>query len=157
MGKARKLTYRDVNGDAVLDASALGATEIRQLGNLNSGSTVKLHAPGGSVEVAGQVNGGTRFDINAPEGKVLFKTGGSAINSNATLTITARDVELRAAISTALKTQLDITLTKDGTLKFRRLGGGVRLLYHKADAGDPEPRVEPGEIDAPSSQIGGGE
>ena len=147
LGKAHVLKLRDVNDKSLVDASSLEAREILLAGAVNSGSTVKLHAVKGSVEIAGEINDRAQIEIVAPDSKVIFKSrGDSVINGDARVTVLARDVDFAGTINGA-QTQLDITLTKDGTLKFGRLNGGVRLSYRKADAGDPEPRVESGPID----------
>lgn len=143
LGTARALKLRDINDQSTLEASTLGAHSIVLTGAVNSGSAVKLHAPNGSVEILGEINDRARIEIAAPGGKVRFN---AAINGEARLAITARDVEFRSAINGA-KTQLDITLTKAGSLQFTRLNGGVRLHYRKADAGDPEPRIGAGVVD----------
>jgi hypothetical protein len=148
LGQARTLKIRAVNDRSLLDASALEARDIHLEGAVNSGSTVKLHALKGSVEFFGEVNDRSQIDIAAPGGKVVFKSrGDSVINGDAKLTVLARDVDFAGAIN-GLQTQVNVTLTKDGSLKFRRLSGGVQLLCGKADAGDPEPRIEAGHVDA---------
>ena len=144
--KIQKLMIRDVNDKSLLDASACEAREIVLTGAVNSRSTVKLNAPHGSIEFFGEVNDHSQIEINAPGGKVLFKArGDSIINGDSQLTIVARDVELRGAVN-GLETQLAVTLTKDGSLKFARLNGEVRLHWRKADASDPMPRIDAGEI-----------
>jgi hypothetical protein len=155
LGKASKLTYRDVNGPgSLLDASMLGAKEIRQTGNLNSGAAVKLHAPGGTVILGGQVNNRVQLTIDAADGKVIAE---SNMNASANVKITAKDVDLRADIHGGM-TVLDITLTKDGSLKFKSLGSGVQLHYRKAEMNDPAPRISRGMINARATfrEIGGG-
>ncbi len=148
LGKARTLKIRDFNDHATLDASALDAKEISLIGAVNGGSILRLHAPKGSVEIFGEINDQAQIDIVAPDGKVVFKgRGDSVINGNAKLTILAKEVEMRGAVNGA-QTRVNITFTKDGSLKFRRLSGGVHLHYSQANAGDPEPRIESGEIDA---------
>lgn len=66
--------------------------------------------------------------------------------SEAQLTLVAKDVEFRGAISGA-KTQVNVSLTKAGSLKLKRVAAGVRVHYSKANASDPEPRLELGDID----------
>jgi hypothetical protein len=148
LGKARTLRIRDFNDRSTLDASVLNATEISLAGAVNGGSILKLHAPKGSVEIFGEINDQAQLDIAAPGGKVVFKgRGDSVINGNAKVTILAKEVEMRGAVNGA-ETRVNITFTKDGSLKFRRLSGGVHLHYSQASAGDPEPRIDSGEIDA---------
>ncbi|MSQ96970.1 MAG: hypothetical protein EXR98_20785 [Gemmataceae bacterium] len=123
LGKAQTLKIRDINDKSTLDASALDARAIVLEGAVNSGSTVKLHAASGSALFIGDING------------------------DAQLTIVAKDVEFRGAINGG-QAQLDVTLTKNGSLKLTRVNGGVRLHYSKASASDPEPRIDLGEVDA---------
>jgi len=146
LGKTTTLRIRDINDGSLLDASACAAREIFLTGAVNSRSTVKLNAPGGSVEIFGEINDHAQIDIVAPDGQVLFKSRGDAvINGDAQISIVAREVEFRGAVN-GTQTQMRVTLTKAGTLKFRRLNGAVRLHWRKADAGDPEPRIDAGEI-----------
>ncbi len=123
LGKAQSLKIRDINDKSTLDASTLAAREIVLQGAVNGGSTVKLDAANGSVVFLGDING------------------------DGQLTIVAKDVEFRGAINGG-QTQVDVTLTKNGSLKLTRVNGGVRLNYSKANANDPEPRVQLGAIDA---------
>lgn len=148
LGKAQTLTLRAVNNRSQIDGSLLSAKEIKLTGAINSGSSVKLHAPGGVVEILGDINDQGQIDVAAPEGKVLFLSqGASSINSGARLTVLARDVDLRGAVN-GPNTRLEFTFTKDGTLKFQRLNGGVTLHYRSANASDAPPRVEEGAVDA---------
>jgi hypothetical protein len=146
LGKAHTLKLRDINDQSTLDGSALDARVIMVTGAVNSGSTVKLHAPKGSVEFLGEINERAQIEVFAPDGKVLFRSrGDSVINGEARLAIIAKDVEMRGAVN-GTKTQLDITLTKAGSLQFNRLNGSVRLHYRKAEASDPEPRIDAGAV-----------
>jgi hypothetical protein len=148
LGKADMLKIRDVNEKSTIDATAVEARGILVEGAINSGSTLKLKAPKGTVEFTGEINDRSQIEVAAPEGKVVFKgRGDSAINSNARVTVQARHVEFGGAIN-GPETQINITLTKDGSLKFRRLSGGVQMLWNKADARDPEPRIDAGAVDA---------
>ncbi len=147
LGKAHTVKIADVNNGSLIDASEAHARAIILAGSINSGSTVKLHAPQGTIEFAGELNDRSQLEIDAPAGKVLFRgRDASSINSSAKVRIIAKDVELRSAVN-GPQTQLDITLTKDGSLKVERLHGGVRLLYRKADASDPQPRIDRGDVD----------
>jgi hypothetical protein len=148
LGKAQTIHIADVNNGSLIDASASAAHRIVLAGNINSGSSVKLHAPEGTIEINGEINDRAGLDIDAPAGKVLIKgRGASSINSNTKVRILARHVELNGAVN-GPQTNIDITLSKDGSLKFERLHGGVHLLYRKAAAADPEPRIEAGSVDA---------
>lgn len=148
LGQAKSLKVRDLNDGSLLDASALDAQEIQVAGTINSNSTIKLHAPKGTIEFLGEANDRAQIEIVAPEGKVTFKARGeSVINGTAKLTILAKDVEFAGVIN-GPQSQLDVTLTKAGSLKVGRINGGVRFHYRKANAGDPEPRIDMGPVDA---------
>jgi hypothetical protein len=150
LGKAGSIQVRDVNDRSTIDASASEARTFVLTGAVNSASTVKVGAPKGTVEFLGEINDRSEIVVNAPDGKVLFKSKSeSVITSDTKLAIVARDVEFQGAIH-GIKTQLDITLTQGGTLKVRRVTGGVNLHYRKASAADPDPRLTLQEIDARS-------
>ena len=144
LGKAGKLRLRDVNDHSTVDGPELGAKEIEIAGAINGGSSLKLHAPAGGVQFLGDVNDGARIDIAAPDGKVRFH---APLNNVARLQIIAKSVELDKAVNGS-KSEIDVTLTKPGFLQFSRLNGTVRLQYRKADAGDPEPRIDAGMVGA---------
>ena len=142
LGKAGKLRLRDVNDHSTVDGPELGAKEIEIAGAINGGSSLKLHAPAGGVQFLGDVNDGAGIDIAAPDGKVRFH---APLNNVARLQIIAKSVELDKAVNGS-KSEIDVTLTKPGFLQFSRLNGTVRLQYRKADAGDPEPRIDAGMV-----------
>ena len=141
LGKARTLKIRDINDQSLLNGSALDAHTVLA-GAVNSRSTLKLHTPKGRVEMLGEINESAQIDIAAPDGRIVFK----GINGNAKLTLLARDVEFQEAVN-GPQTRIMLTFSKDGSLKFRRLSGGVWLHYRNADPRDPEPRIERGEVD----------
>ncbi len=139
LGKAQTLKIRSLNDQSLLDASELEAQNILLAGAVNSRSTLKLYAPKGSVEVNGEINDNARIEIVAPGGRVLFKSkGDSIINGNAQLKIVAESLELRGAVN-GPQTLITVTLTKGGSLQFRRLSGGVRLALrqNRAQPGRP--------------------
>ncbi|MBI1830585.1 MAG: hypothetical protein HYR84_03935, partial [Planctomycetes bacterium] len=144
LGQAKTLRLRDVNNQSTVDASALGARHIVVAGSINGGSTIKLHAPKGTVEFLGEVNDRSTVEIAAPEGKVVFKgRGNSVINGGTKLHITARELDFAGAIN-GPDTGLDVTLTRGAVLTVWRISGGVRFHYRKAEATDPDPRVDAG-------------
>ena len=100
------------------------------------------------VEFRGELNDRAQIEVAAPEGTVVFKgRSDSAINGGAKISVVAKKLELIGAVN-GPDTSLDVTLTKDGALKFRRVNGGVRLHYRKGNANDPALRIEAGGIDA---------
>jgi hypothetical protein len=123
LGKARTLKIRSLNDQALLDASELDGQNVFLTGAVNSRSTLKVHAPKGLVQIDGEINGDSQIEI------------------------VAKNLELRSAVN-GPQTFILLTLTKGGSLQFRRLSGGVRLHYRKADPGDPAPRIDRGEVDA---------
>jgi hypothetical protein len=60
-GKVKTLRIGLVDGQSTLDASALEAREIFVAGRIGGGSTVKLRAPGGRVEIKSRVDGASRL------------------------------------------------------------------------------------------------
>jgi hypothetical protein len=123
LGKARTLKIRSLNDQSLLDASELDGQNVFVSGAVNSRSTLKLHAPKGSVTIDGEINGNSQVEI------------------------IAKNLDLRGAVN-GPQTFILLTLTKAGSLQFRRLSGGVRLQYRKADPSDPAPRIDRGEVDA---------
>lgn len=148
LGRARLLRIRSINDQSLLDASELEGQQVFLSGAVNGRSTLKVHAPKGSVEIDGEINDNAQIDIVAPGGKVVFKSGGDfVINGDAQLKIVAESLELRGTVH-GLKTLILLTLTKPGVLQWKHLSGGVRLHYRRADASDPAPRIERGQVDA---------
>ena len=142
LGKARTLKIRSINDQSLLDASDLNAQNVVLTGAVNSRSTLKVHAPKGSVEIAGEINDQAKIEIIAPGGN-----GDAAVNGGAQLRIVAQSLELRGAVN-GPQTFIHLILSKSGSLQFRRLSGGVRLHYSKANASDPAVRVDRGQVDA---------
>jgi hypothetical protein len=132
-----------VNDSRVEIVAPDGKIVFKSTGSIfNSHATVKLSVPGGSVEIAGQVNH-SQLDIDAAKGKVILTT----INADSQITVAAKDVEVRGAIN-GNQTQVTVTLTAGGSLKFRTLNSEGRLHWRKAEAGDPDPRIDAGMIGA---------
>jgi hypothetical protein len=151
IGKVRALRVGRVAGGAVLDASRLDTQEINFVGPIEGGATVLLSAPSGRVQIHGRVDGHSRLQIDAPGGKVVFVkpatpgSPGTKIDGDSAVKIIAQSVELNGMLSGG-GTLVEVTLTRDGHLKYRKIQGGARLHYRKADMRDPEPRLEPGTI-----------
>jgi hypothetical protein len=148
LGKGQRLTVHDVNDRSTLDAPELGAKVIHMDGGINGNSTIKLHAPGGVVEFRGELNDHAQVDVAAANGKVVFKGRNDAsINGGAKINVVAKELEILGAVN-GPQTSLDVTFTANGALKFRRINGNVRLHYRKADASEPDVRIEMGALDA---------
>jgi hypothetical protein len=147
-GRVRTLKVGPVDGSSTLDASALEAREVLLTGKIDH-ATIKLRAPHGRVEFRAGVGGDSRVDVDAPGGTVVFgepPREGSKIDGDTRLTVTAREVDFRAAID-GPHTRVVVTLTGGGVLAFRAVGGGSLLHYRKADPNAPNPRVIGGTID----------
>lgn len=121
LGTAQTLKLRDVNERSLIDGSSLSARDIEVAGALNGGATLKLHAPDGTIALHGDINDNAQVHLIAKNAEFLGNANGE-------------------------KTFVELTLTKDGSLRFRRLNGGVRLHYQKAAPTDPEPRIAAGEV-----------
>jgi hypothetical protein len=120
-GRVRTLRVGAVDAGSLLDASGLEAREVVFTDRVGGRSTVKLRAPGGTVEFHDRVDG------------------------DAQVFVTARAVEFRGVIK-GRRTHVLVTLTRGGRLRFREIAGSTRLHYRKAAPGDPEPRVEAGAV-----------
>jgi hypothetical protein len=144
-GKVHRLTINDVSGRSILDASGLQAKEIIVLRPLLNNSTVRLNAPGGTVEFRGMISGRTQLFVHAPNGSVAFKANGGTIINESKLTITARSVEFNDRIQ-GWNNHIVVTLNAGGRLKFKEVGGGSKLYYKKAHPNDPEPDILAGEV-----------
>ncbi len=150
-GKVKTLTVNQMSTGAQLDASKLLAQEVVFTDRIDGHSRVKLQAPGGTVEFRSRVEGNAQLEIKAPGGKVTFtepsakNKPGSRIDGGARVTITAKEAEFRGILN-GNGTQVLVTLTDGGVLRFRELDGQVRLQYRKADRSGPEPVVEAGAV-----------
>ncbi|MBI2804892.1 MAG: hypothetical protein HYX68_07925 [Planctomycetes bacterium] len=151
LGSVKTLHVAAVNAKAVLDASASAASEVVISGNVNSASRVMLSAPAGKVLLHGEINGGAQVEINAPGGKVRVRSDHATIvNGDSKLTIHAKDVELLGAIN-GTRTEVIVTISSGGSLKFLAVNGGSRLHYRKALRSDPSLRIDAGTV-APTAQ-----
>jgi hypothetical protein len=148
-GKVKTLKVGMVADGSVLDASGLEAREIVLTDRIDGGSTVRLSAPRGRVELHARVDGGSTLEVEAPDGRVSFVvpsgpvSPGSRIDGNAQVRITARDVLFAGTIS-GEKTHVLVTLTRDGSLTYREVAGNSRLHYRRAHRADPAPTERPG-------------
>jgi hypothetical protein len=150
-GKVKTLRVGAIDGKAVLDASGLEAEEVLFEGRIGGGSTVKVNAPGGRVQFKSKVEGGSRVEVHAPDGSVSFRLptsavkDGSKIDGDSQVNVTARDAYFRGMVN-GPATQVQVTLTKGGWLRFEEVSGGARLHYRKADPEDPQPDLHPGSV-----------
>lgn len=143
-GRVRALRIGSVNGKATIDASGLEADEVFITGDLDGDAVVKVNAPGGTVTVGGFVAGRARLTGAAPGGTVLVSEGADRLNGEAAVTVTARRVEVKSGMTGTAR--LLVTLTAGGSLKLATLDRNATVVYKKAAAADPDPRVEHGEI-----------
>jgi len=149
LGQATQLNILGVNGQAEFDASNCLASEV-VLGDVNGNCTVKVNSPNGLVTVANSVNGQADMTIMAPGGTVIFgkmfEEGLGTVNGNVKITILAKKVEFWGEISG--QSQIDVTLTSGGRLKFVRLNGNAQIVYRKQAENDPAVTVDQGELKA---------
>jgi len=115
---------------------------------LNNGDKAVLVGTIKTLKIAG-LNEKSELDASLLEAEEIIFTGningGSKVTLGKTQKLTILDVN-------GPQTQITVTLTRDGTLKFRRLNGGVRLQYAKAERTDPPLRIERGEV-APQAEF----
>jgi hypothetical protein len=148
-GRVHTLYVQSVDGGSVLDARELDAAIIVVSRPINGRSTVRLHAPGGSVTFLGEVKGQSTVEVRAPGGQVHFgkdrQDRASIINGESQVAITGRAVELRGTIN-GTRTHVVVALTRGGRLTVGQLNGRSRLDYRRQNPGDPAPFVHAGLI-----------
>ena len=98
------------------------------------------------MEFGGELNDRAQIDV-APGRQSRFQGRGESAINGGEIRVVARELELIGDVN-GPDTSLDVTLTKNGSLKFRRVNGGVRLEYRKANASDPAPHIDNGMLDA---------
>lgn len=140
LGRVNVLRVTGVNG-GTLDASGLEAKLIFFSQPINGASAkVKLHAPGGVVNLVG-ANAG-RLTIDAPAGRVHCRQD---INGEAEVQVRARTVQLDGAVNGTAKVRA--TLTAGGAaLRFKLLQGSSRLTWKKERPTDPAPAITRGTV-----------
>lgn len=146
-GTVKNLQIDGLNGRAELDASGLTAARIDFRGLVDGTSSVKLHAPGGTVVFHDIVGGATKLEIDAPDGRVNFEKGDlrvAKVIGGTRMKITARAVDFAGGMEGG--SRADITLTNKGSLRCVSLTGGANLVYRKSAPGDIAPEVEEGRI-----------
>jgi hypothetical protein len=143
-GKVKTLRVGGLNGEVVLDASKLEASEVVIGGDINGGTVLKLNAPGGRVVIAGSVNGSAKLTIHAPGGEVVVEGEGANVTGGTVVVVTARRVDLRALVNGGAR--VEATLTAGGSLRAARMDGGAAVRYKPAKAGGPAPVVETGDL-----------
>jgi hypothetical protein len=143
-GKVKTLRIGALNGEAVLDASQLGAEEIVLAGDINGSTVLKVSAPGGKVVIAGSVNGSAKLTIHAPGGEVVVAGENANVTGGTTLVITAKRADFRALLNGG--TRVDVTLTVGGSLRTAKMDGGATVRYKPTSTADPVPAIETGEL-----------
>jgi hypothetical protein len=138
-GKVRMLRVEGLDGGALLDATGLEAGSIYVEGKIDGRSVLKLAALDGVVAIPASVSGRSRVEINAPGCEVRFpfpttdNRPGSQITGGSTVTIVGRTVDLRGDID-GLGTKVDVTLTRNGSLKVAAVRGTAAVEYRSANA-----------------------
>ena len=151
-GKIKKLRIAGINGQGAVATEKLAAEEVVITGGINGEGDLRLNVPGGSVTFLDSLNGASRVTVNAPGGKVTFGSadksdrGGGNIVGSAHVTIIARDVDFRGVVDGGAR--VTVTLTEGGSLRFTMIAGGAHVHYRKAKPGDPDPKIEPGQVTA---------
>gem|GEM_PF-4820768 len=148
-GKVKVLKLGHIAGASQIDASKLEVGEIIFTANIDGSAEVKLNAPAGKVTMSHQVDGSAKLTIHAPGGEVIFRGEDGHITGGTRLTITAKRVDFQSDLTGG--THIDATLTKGGSLRTRRMTEGATVRYQLADASDPEPKIETGELSGGAS------
>ncbi|MFQ3591819.1 MAG: hypothetical protein SNJ82_01355 [Gemmataceae bacterium] len=138
IGKVNTLRVEAVQG-AQLDASRLEAKSIVFYQGIRGRSVVKLYAPQGKVSLA-SVQDLAKLEIDAPGGRTEIRD----INGEPELRIRTKELQLHGRVDG--QSQLQVTLTQDGSLKFVRLLGKSKLVWKKDHPNDPEPAIQRGEV-----------
>ncbi len=141
-GNVKVLKLGSINGEAVLDASALEAEEIHVSGDINGNCVVKLSAPTGKIVIGGYVVGSCKLYLNATGGEVVLREKSGRFGGGARIAITAKQVELCGLVNEGC--HVAVTLNPIGSLRVVTMDGGAKVQYRRANPTDPPPRVESG-------------
>ncbi len=142
-GRVKVLKLNSINGDAQLDASGLEAEEIILDGDVNGNCRLQLNSRNGKVTIRGAFVGSGTLAVTAPGGTVTVAEGGR-IGGGTTVTVTAKKVEAVGAINEGAK--VNVTLTSGGVIRVATMDGGALVTYRRSGAGDPQPKVETGQL-----------
>lgn len=142
-GRVKVLKLNSINGDAQVDASGLEAEEIILDGDVNGNCRVRLNSRNGKVTIRGAFVGSSTLAVTAPGGTVTVAEGGR-IGGGTTVTLTAKKVEAIGAINEGAK--VNVTLTSGGAIRIATMDGGAIVTYRRSGAGDPQPKVETGQL-----------
>jgi hypothetical protein len=143
-GRVQRLRIGEIKDRGVLDASQLEANQVIIERGIRNDATVKLNAPGGHVEVRGPLNERGKLFVVAPDGGVTF-TEKCEVNNQSNVTLTARRVEFLGKVQ-GWNTQVTMTITAGGGLRFRELNNGAKMQYKKANPKDPDVDVSGGDV-----------
>jgi hypothetical protein len=152
-GRMKTLRVHGLDAGSVLDASELDVEVIVVTGKIDGRSTLKLKAPGGTVQISAQVDGRSAVEINAPGGEVRFlltttaTRDGSKIDNGSTVTVAARRVEFKGDI-TGTDTRVAVTLSRGGTLDVEAVRGRALVEYQSPAADWSPPTVRIGSVAA---------
>lgn len=142
-GKLKSLRVSSLMAGGILDATALEVSSV-SVSKVDGGSVLKLNAPRGQVYFTSKVSGGSRVEVFAPDGEVRFSAlpskNGQSIDGGASVTVTARLIDLKGEI-TGADTKAAFALSKSGTLKVLGVGGTAVVEYRGA-----RPEVTVGEV-----------
>jgi len=152
IGKVTKLSLDGIANGATVDASELETKSISVKGAIQTGATLRLYCPNGNVSFSRFIDGGSRVEINAPGGTVMFtgssmRTNGASIDGGSSVKIVCRSASFTAPIM-GDKTKIALDLVGPGTpsLKFTEIGGSAQLHYRVPEPNTPTPRITPGKL-----------
>jgi len=142
-GTARVLKLGSLHGRVRVDASKLNVQEVIVAGDLHGDAQLVVSAPSGRVTVNGFVIGSAKLTVLAPGGAVLLAES-ARLDGGSTVTVTAKELTVRGPMLGG--TKLSATLTSGGALKLATLEGGATATYRKANAADPPPTIDRGDV-----------
>ncbi len=152
VGKVLKLSLDGIVKGATVDASELETKSISVKGAIQTGATLRLYCPNGSVSFTRDIDGGSRVEVNAPGGSVTFSTAtirknGAGIDGGSSIKLVCRSAIFSAPImGDNTKIALDLVGPGTPTLKFIEIGGSAQLHYRVPEPNTPTPRVTPGKL-----------
>jgi hypothetical protein len=150
VGRAKRLSVNGLNGGATLDASELVVDQVYVYGVVDGGSTLLVKSPDAQVTFRSTslVGGGSRVVLDVGSGEVSFAYSGAGdgvkITGGSKVTITGRQIHLGGIGGEG--TEVIVTLTPPGQLRFNTIDAGAKLHWRPADPADPIPRLRLGEV-----------
>lgn len=163
-GEAPRLVVSDLNGECTLDLEDLQCPLIEFRGDINGVVKIRVKSVEADVAFRGSIDGNPHISVAVPGGKVRFF---KEVHGSATLSLDVAGGEVsfagngaeRAWIGGGVKIRVnagtakfsggmeagaraDVTLDRDGILRFSRLDDDSSIHYRKAEVTDSEPTVD---------------